>query len=75
MRILKLSAAAAALLAGTALAMAQSSSTVGTGGSSAGDGKSGSTVGAAGSSAGHASDTGMDKGKGHHKDEMKKDKD
>ncbi|MCJ9736413.1 DUF3482 domain-containing protein, partial [Bradyrhizobium sp. PRIMUS42] len=45
-----------------------SASTLGTGGSSAGDGKSGSTVGAAGSSAGHASDRGMEKGKGHHKD-------
>src|SRR5437868_285324 len=84
MKLLKISAAAAALLAGTALAVAQSSSTVGTGGtsagggtssssvgtggSSAGGGKSGSTVGAAGSS---ASPTGMEHGKGHDKDRGK----
>src|SRR5687767_1023392 len=52
MRILKISAVTAALLAGTALAVAQSSSTVGTGGSSAGGGTSNSTVGTGGSSAG-----------------------
>src|SRR3954467_4650418 len=58
MRILKLSAAAAALLAGTALAVAQSSSTVGTGGPSAGGGTSNSTIGTGGSSAGSGSGSG-----------------
>ena len=48
MKILKISATAAALLAGTALAIAQSSSTVGTGGTSAGGGTSSSSVGTGG---------------------------